>query len=384
MTHVERMKAMFEGGRFDRLVRQPFGFFPQTHERWQKEGMPEAVTHGGKGFREYFGFDPSVWLGQGVDLGWCEAPLVPRYEEKILRTVGGHEIVQDFIGRHKAYPVGQREQVMPTYLKHTVASRADWEEEVRPRLDADTPERWEGFDEKMAEQTEAVARGEGLRNAGVIGGYMYLRSLIGPVDLLYRFYDEPELLHDMMRHWRDLMLTCLRRSQDAGGPFYRFMLAEDICYKSGPLISPDMMREFLSPYYRDVYDELQSHQSEKLHFEIDTDGDCRPVIDVYQECGVDAMSPFEVASGCDVVKIGRQYPALHMRGGIDKRVLARGPDAIDEMLAYIMPAMTKRGRYIPSSDHAVPDDVSLDNYRHYRKRVMEMDAFRKARDACCP
>jgi hypothetical protein len=27
-------------------------------------------------------------------------------------------------------------------------------------------------------------------------------------------------------------------------------LAEDICYNNGPLISPDMMREFLLPYYQ--------------------------------------------------------------------------------------------------------------------------------------
>ena len=40
---------------------------------------------------------------------------------------------------------------------------------------------------------------------------------------------------------------------------------------------------------------------------------------------MDAMSPFEVASGCDVVEIGRQYPNLFMLGGIDKRVLAAGP-----------------------------------------------------------
>ncbi|HUU42633.1 MAG TPA: hypothetical protein VMX57_02580, partial [Planctomycetota bacterium] len=149
MTHVERMRAMFEGGRFDRIPRLSFGFFPQTFARWQREGLPADVVKDGKTgpkFREHFNFDPGVWLGQGVDLGWCEAPVVPQWEEKILRVEDGHEIVQDFIGRHKAYPIGQRQQVMPTYLKHAVASRADWEEDVKPRLDLDTPSRWTDFD----------------------------------------------------------------------------------------------------------------------------------------------------------------------------------------------------------------------------------------------
>ena len=78
------------------------------------------------------------------------------------------------------------------------------------------------------------------------------------------------------------------------------------------------------------------------------------------------------------VEIGREYPELHIRGGIDKRILARGSDAIDEMLDHIMPAMTKRGRYIPCSDHAVPSDVSLAGYLHYRKRVMAVDASSKS------
>jgi len=381
MDHVERMRRMFEGSEVDRLPRVWFGFFPQTYARWEREGIPPEVVKDGKpgrGFREHFGFDPEVWLWQALDLGWCEAPLWPPYEEKLLRLEDGHEIVQDRIGRELAFPVGQRQQVMPTYLKHTVSSRRDWEEEVLPRLDAQTPERWAGFAERAARHREKLGRGECLHLAAVIGGYMFLRSLIGPVELLYAFHDSPDLIHTMMQTWRDFMITCLTRVQAEVGPFFKLMLAEDICYKSGPLISPGMMREFLLQHYRALYDELQHRQSGKLHFEIDTDGDCRPVIDVYREAGVDAMSPFEVASGCDVAEIGRRYPQLHIRGGIDKRVLAKGPDAIDSMLQHIMPAMVKRGRYIPCCDHAVPDDVSLANYMHYRKRLVQMDGCTEA------
>jgi len=376
MGPVERMRRSFEGGPVDHLVRTPFGFFPQTFARWEREGIPTDVVKDGKGgsrFNEYFGFGPGVWMGQPVDLGWCEAPLEPRYEEKVLKVEGRHEIVRDWVGRHCVFPIGQREQVMPTYLKHAVASRKDWENDVRPRLDPETPARWEGYEGKVERNRARLGRGECLHTASVIGGYMYLRSLIGPEDLLYAFYDAPDLVRSLMETWRDIMVPCLKRVQADVGSFFRLFLAEDICYNHGPLISPAMMREFLLPCYRELYEELKGGQTEGLHFEIDTDGDCRPVIDVYREVDVDAMSPFEVASGCDVVEIGRRYPDMHMRGGIDKRVLAKGPDAIDRMLEYIVPTMVDRGRYIPSCDHAVPSDVSLPNYRHYRKRVMELD-----------
>jgi uroporphyrinogen decarboxylase len=367
------MRRMFEGGPVDHLPRVPFGYFPQTFARWEREGLPHEVRADWSRFCQTMGYDPNAWVGQAVDLGWCEAPLVPAYEEKILRVEGEHEVVQDFIGRVKVYPKGIREQVMPTYLKHAVGSRRDWEQEVRPRLDPETPARWKDYEEKVRRNREAIAREGLLHSAGVIGGYMYLRSLVGPVDLLYLVHDDPGLVHSMMEAWRHIMVTCLKRDQRDVGPHFRLFLAEDICFNHGPLISPGMMREFLLPYYRDLYEELRGGQTERLHFEIDTDGDCRPVIPVYQEIGVDAMSPFEVASGCDVVEIGRRYPEFHIRGGIDKRILAAGPEAIDRMLDRIMPVMVPRGRYIPSPDHAVPDDVSLASYMHYRKRVMEMD-----------
>jgi hypothetical protein len=73
-----------------------------------------------------------------------------------------------------------------------------------------------------------------------------------------------------------------------------------------------------------------------------------------------------------VVEVGRQYPDLVMKGGIDKRVLATTKAEIDAMVERILPAMRARGGYMPTCDHGVPEEVSLDNYRHYRKRCIEL------------
>ena len=75
--------------------------------------------------------------------------------------------------------------------------------------------------------------------------------------------------------------------------------------------------------------------------------------------------------GCDVVRTGREYPELLIRGGFDKRILAKGPEAIDAEIDRIMPVMKKRGGYIPTCDHGVPEEVSFENYLHYRKRMLE-------------
>ena len=84
--------------------------------------------------------------------------------------------------------------------------------------------------------------------------------------------------------------------------------------------------------------------------------------------GVNYLYPMEVAAGCNVNVLRDKYPTLGMMGGIDKRVLAAEPEAIDKELSRIRPAMEK-GRYIPELDHCVPDDVSWENYCHYAETL---------------
>jgi len=178
-----------------------------------------------------------------------------------------------------------------------------------------------------------------------------------------------------MQAWLALADAAIARHQ-AFVTLDELYLAEDICYNHGPLCSPEMMKEFLFPYYQQLLANVKDRQidkARKLHIQIDTDGRAETVIPLYAEAiGLDAMSPFEVASGCDVVDIGRKYPGLAIFGGIDKRVLAQDNDAIDRMIDRILPEMRRRGGYIPHCDHSVPEEVSLENYLHYRRRCIEL------------
>ena len=58
-------------------------------------------------------------------------------------------------------------------------------------------------------------------------------------------------------------------------------------------------------------------------------------------------------------------------GGVDKRELAKGKEAIDRLVARIFPAMRRRGGYLPTCDHGVPEEVRYEDYLHYRKRCLE-------------
>jgi uroporphyrinogen decarboxylase len=349
------------------LIQTEFGFMAGVAERWHNEGLP-ADQRPGEPFENTAGGAHS--LGR---LGWCEAAFCPAFEEKVLEDRGDHELVQDFAGRGVLTFKGRRSGFMPEYVDHPVKDIRTWEENVKWRLDPQTPQRWEGFEDDAARAVQAARDGKHIIQR-LVGGYMYLRSLIGPGELLYAFYDTPDLIHDCMRTWLALAEAVVSRFQQHVS-LDEVFLAEDICYNHGPLISPEMMAEFLFPYYQQLLSGVRSRQIDKarpLHVAVDTDGQAEPVIRVYAEAiGMDRMNPFEVASGCDVVEIGRKHPNLLMNGGIDKRVLAQGPEAIDRHLAYILPAMKARGGYFPTCDHMVPVEVSFENYCHYRKRLAQ-------------
>jgi len=347
------------------LFRREFGFY--CLERWHQQGMPQDVP-----LAELFGYDPpgNHSLGQ---VGWGEAAFAPKFEETILENRGKHEVVQDSAGRAVLCFKGRRSGFMPEYLDHPVKDRKTWEHNVKWRLDPNTGGRFDDLAERMKQARARAAEGI-MITQNLVGGYMYLRSMIGPVEVLYMFHDAPDLIHDCMRTWLELADAVIGRHQEFVTVDELF-LAEDICFNNGPLISPDMIREFLFPYYKTLVENIRRRQIDKtrhLYIQIDTDGLASPVIPLYQEIGMDVMSPFEVASGCDVVAIGRHYPTLALFGGIDKRVLADSKSAIDREVERILPAMRERGGYIPTCDHGVPEEVPYENYHHYRKRCIEL------------
>ena len=56
---------------------------------------------------------------------------------------------------------------------------------------------------------------------------------------------------------------------------------------------------------------------------------------------------------------------------MDKRILALGPEAIDEHLRSFIP-LIEEGGFIPTVDHAVPPDVSWPNFQHYMQSKIKL------------
>lgn len=361
---ARKLRDIYERKPCSPFFQREFGFY--CLEKWKKQGYIEENTN----INELFGFDPPGNYNL-CQLGWTIPAFEPSFENKVIEDKGNYELVQDEAGRHVLFFKGRRSGFMPEYVSHPVKDWKTWTEDVKWRLNPDSEVRKKQFQKILPELIESEKKGM-IITERVIGGYMYLRALIGPVEVLLFFYDHPELIHDCMRTWFELADKIIELHQKYV-EIDELFFGEDICYNHGPLISPDMIKEFIFPYYQQLISSIKKRQSSKKHlyFHIDTDGYVVPVIPLYKELGMDIMSPFEVASGCDVVREGKAYPDIAMFGGIDKRVLSKTKDEIDRYLDGILPVMYKRGGYIPTCDHGVPEEVPFENYMHYRKRILE-------------
>jgi uroporphyrinogen decarboxylase len=139
-----------------------------------------------------------------------------------------------------------------------------------------------------------------------------------------------------------------------------FWYWEDMAYKAGPLVGPEMYRTFAFKHYRRVNDWLNARGIQYIG--LDSDGDITGLIPIWLDSGINMLWPFECQSGMDVVQVRRQYGhGLILMGGIDKRALAPGGKTMRAEVDRVMP-LIEDGGYIPELDHSVPPDVSWPNF----------------------
>ena len=124
---------------------------------------------------------------------------------------------------------------------------------------------------------------------------------------------------------------------------------EDMSFKNGPMISPELFREYVAPYYKRLTDFLRARGIKNIF--VDTDGDCWLLIPEFLKAGVPGMYPFEVQAGMDITEVRRKHPELldHRRNRQAK--VSEGKAAIDAELDAKMPFMLSQGLFIPTLDH---------------------------------
>ena len=365
MLPRERYIKALTFGVADKIPLQPGGPRKSTLERWRMEGLPEGIE-----YAEYvydrLGIDPGSVYGPSEGF-FVDFRMMPMFEEKVLKHVNGHYIVQDWMGAvteisdkyDYTYIRNAIDFVTRCWHSFPVKNRDDWEQ-MKERYDPNNPSRLPG---------DLDAVGKKLSGRGYItvvnvnGPFWQMREWLGMENLCMLFLDDPELVAEMSQFWGDFVLTVMRRFLPYVQPDV-FRISEDMAYKAHSMISPAMTREFLQPVYVKWIAELKKHGVAII--DMDSDGFVGGLIPIWIESGINVCDPIEVAAYNNIVKYRSDYgKKMGYVGGIDKRAIAAGGKTMRGEVMRVVPPLLAEGGFIPSCDHGVPPDISLENYIEY-------------------
>ena len=355
MTSSERFQSVMHFEKPDHVPYLEMKYYPQTVERWRREGLPADVTPA-----EYFGDDTRIRL----EISYRPEPD-PNSKVRILSRKGGRIVRENEIGLRTMTYENVPPPHMPHFLAYPVSSRDDFER-IRNRFD---PERRERLPTDWHDRVRKHSESGAILELCLGGLFWYLRGLMGPERALTAFYDDPDLVTEMLDCFANLAYWVADvGTRDVKVDYAVFL--EDISYKNGPLISPDFFRRFMGEHYRRITELLHSRGVDLIF--VDTDGNVDKLVPLYLEVGVNGILPMEVAAGSNPLEIHKRHDGrMRMLGGVDKRAIVSGKKAIEAQFAGVIREMLKRGGYIPHVDHAVAADLPFENYTHYRKLLSD-------------
>lgn len=324
MNCRERFNAVLNFESFDRLPMIEWAaWWDKTTDRWKKEGMPKDITWDES--LEYFGLDKMICLGGGPRSDKCPSP-----------ASHGASIMED----EKTYDA------------------------LLPYLYQD--ESIEGMIKEITKRSEQHEKEEIIIRVWLDGFFWFPRTLFGIEKHLFAFYDYPDLMHRINSDLAEFNIKAMKALFPVLKPDM-IGFAEDMSYNHGPMLSYDLFKEFLLPYYQKVIPVLKESGTKVL---VDSDGDITAMIPWMEEAGIEGVYPLERQAGVDVAKIRQQYPEFLMLGAYDKMVMSKGEKEMRAEFERLLPVM-KSGGFIPSVDHQTPPGVSLENYWIYIKLFRE-------------
>lgn len=381
MNARERFLATMRFEKIDRPPMWEFGYWAGTVRRWYGEGLPKKTgvpewLADGQSVRAEGAYwdatrppDSDVHDYLGFDKGIRRLPLnihlCPQFEPRVLEEHEDWFLWRDEDGIVKKDM--KNKESLPHFVRGPVQNREDWErlkaERLRPTIDGRLPADWPELVRELNQRDYPLLIG------GQQGFYGTPRYLLGEELVLTTFYDDPELMHDINNHLCEMWISIYSAVMKDVKPDVA-LIWEDMAYKTGPLISPALFREFLLPYYKRLTAFFKDNGVDIIL--VDCDGNIWKLLPLWIEGGVTGVYPFEVMAGMDVVEVRKAFPSLQILGGIDKTQLALGKAEIDAELEAKLPFMLQHGGYIPFVDHVVPPDIPWENFVYYRRRVAEM------------
>lgn len=372
MNYRENVNAILHYQPFEKMPIVSFGYWGETVQKWADEGhITREEADGYCRYGDNSEADRSIMKRLGFDFNWnsCyggNVGLYPAFERKVLeQKADGGQVIRDEQGLIVLVKPGVVS--IPAEIGTTLTDRDVWEKEYLPRL------QWEAerIDTSLFESLKDDSQRQlpvGLHCGSLMG---YMRNLLGVEELSYLYVDDPELYEEIANTLAGLCYQSVKAILETGAKFDYAHFWEDICYKNGPLVSPDGFRQIIGPHYRKITNLLKEHGVDIVS--VDCDGWIDALLPIWLENGVNTMFPIEVGTWNASIAPWREKYGKDLRGvgGMNKTVFARDYQAVDQEVERLRPLM-ELGGYIPCPDHRIAPDAKFENVQYYCEKMKSL------------
>ncbi|MCQ2399013.1 MAG: hypothetical protein MJ072_00725 [Clostridia bacterium] len=372
MTNRERTMNILHYKPADRMPAVHFGYWRELLYEWAEQGkipvrLAENYGEGNEADRELdkiIGWD-FTW-GWGISIS-ANQGLFPRFPVKELEVLpDGTRRVQNKDGLIEKIKPGVVS--IPSEDDYLLKDREAFETLYRDKMTF-KPERVDLEYIKHLYETRDPDLPFGLSLGSLLGD---IRSMTSVVGMSYLLYDEDETLFaDIVDTYAEMQYACAEAVLKTGIKFDFAHYWEDICFKSGPLISPDIVRELTAKHYKKRNDLCKRYGIDIIS--LDCDGVTEQLQQTWIESGINVLFPLEVGVWGDQFKKARKRFGKKQLGigGMDKTAFRKDRDAVDREIERVT-RLASLGGFIPCPDHRLMPGTKFELVQYYADKIKEI------------
>lgn len=370
MTNRERAMNILRSRPVDRFPAVHFGYWAELLPEWVAQGkIPARLAE-----NNYDGSETERELDEriGWDFNWyrtagANTGLLPPFEYKVLEELpDGSRRIQNNVGLIERVKPGV--ESIPSEDDYQLKDREAFETLYRPRMQY-SPERVNLEYFRHFNETRPQDLPVGLHLGSVLGDIRNMTSVTG---MSYLLYDEDEdLFADIVDTYAEMQYQCVKAILETGARFDFAHYWEDICFRNGPLLSPDRFDELCAKHYKKRND--LCHQYGIDIISLDCDGVTEKLLPTWFENGVNTMFPIEVGVWGDQFAAARRRfgPGMLGVGGLDKTALRKDKAAVDAELDR-MQQLAALGGFLPCPDHRLMPGTKYELVQYYAEEIKKI------------
>lgn len=214
-----------------------------------------------------------------------------------------------------------------------------------------------------------------VAEAGDYAACLVTRAGLSPVYLAMgmeafalALYDDLPLVEALLDRYSEWATRVCRKAAECG--FDLIWTADDLAFKTGPLMSPDMFRRIFLPYLRRVSDAIS------LPWVLHSDGDLSSLMPDLVDLGISGLNPIEPGA-MDIVEVKRQWgDKICLLGNVAVNTLASGTaEEVRREVRHLLTHVAPEGGFVLSSGNSLPSYARAENVRAMIDTLKEYGAY---------